>query len=56
MIAFERPPREVARVHRHDHAVRVAWVPEDVMASSDSIELPAAALQRAHGFARRHRR
>lgn len=52
----ERPSREVAGVHRHDHAVPVVWVPEDVVASSDSIELPAAALQRAHRSPRRHRR
>jgi hypothetical protein len=31
-------------------------VPEDVVASLDAIELPAAPLQRAHRLARRHGR
>lgn len=49
----ERPSREVARVHRHDHAVTMVWVAKDVVTSSDAIELPAAPFQRAHRLARR---
>lgn len=43
-------------MHRHDHAVVMVWVPEDVMAPPDAIELPAAPLQRTHRLARRHGR
>jgi hypothetical protein len=35
-------------VHRHDDAMPLFGMTEDLMASSDSIELPAAPLQRAH--------
>jgi hypothetical protein len=55
-IAFSVPSGEVARVHRHDHPVPMIRVAEDVVASPDSVELPAAPLQRTHRLARRHRR
>ena len=52
----QRPSRQVARVHRHDHSMPMIRVTEDVVASSDAIELPAAPLQPANRLARRHRR
>jgi hypothetical protein len=44
----ERPSRKVAGVHRHDHAVPMVWVAEDVVTSFDAVEAPAAPFQRAH--------
>lgn len=52
----ERALGQVATVHRDYDPVGVIGVPEDVMAPLDSIELPAAALQRADRLARRDRR
>jgi len=51
----ERPSGQVAGVHRHDHAMPMVRVTEDVVASPDSIELPAALLKRSHRLPRRHR-
>lgn len=40
-------------MHRDDDTVRVIRMPEDVVASLDSIKLPATALQCADRLARR---
>jgi hypothetical protein len=32
-------------MHRHDHPMPMVRMPEDVVASLDSVELPTAALQ-----------
>ena len=55
-IALSVPLARSRSVHRHDHAVPMVRMAGDVVASPDSIELPAAALQRTHRLARRHRR
>lgn len=46
-------PLAVTCVHRHDDAVSMVWVAEDVVTSFDAVELPAAPFQRAHRVARR---
>jgi hypothetical protein len=39
----ERPPRKIASVHRHHHAVATVRMTEYLVASPDAIKLPAAA-------------
>jgi len=49
-------PRQIARVHGHDDAMPVLWMPEDLVAPLRTIELPAAPRQRAYRLSRRHGR
>lgn len=51
----QRALRQISGVHRHDDAMRVIGMPEDVVAALNPIKLPAAPFQRADGLPRRYR-
>lgn len=50
----ERSLGEITGVHRYDDAMAVFGMPEDLMASFDTIEFPTAPLQDTDRLARRH--